>query len=59
MFTNNNPLTCLLMTVKLDATGQRWVASLPNYNSKLHYKSGKLNVEVDTLCRISWDWKEV
>ena len=40
---------------KLDATGQRWVPSLAIYNFKLHYKSGKLNVEADTLSRIPWE----
>ena len=30
VFTDNNPLTYLLTTAKLDATGQRWVASLAN-----------------------------
>ena len=52
VFTDNNPLTYLLTTAKLDAMGQRWVASLTNHNFKLHYKSGKLNVEVDVLSRI-------
>ena len=37
---------------KLDATGQRLVASFTNYNFKLHYRSGKLNVEADALLRI-------
>ena len=32
VYTDNNPLTCILTTAKLDATGQRWVASLANYN---------------------------
>ena len=58
MFTNNNPLTCLLTTVNLVATGQRWVARLTNYNFRLHYRSGKLNVEVNVLSRIPWDWEE-
>ena len=28
VYTDNNPLTFILTTAKLDATGQRWVASL-------------------------------
>ena len=32
VYTDNNPLTYILTTAKLDATGQRWVASLANYN---------------------------
>ena len=58
VFTDNNPLTYLLTTAKLDAIGQRWVASLANYNFKLHYVSGKLNVEADVLSRIPWEWEE-
>ena len=53
--TKNNPLTCVLTTAKLDATGQRWVASLANYNFKIFYQSRKQNVEADALSRIQWD----
>ena len=59
VFTNNNPLTYLLTTAKVDATGQRWVPSLTNNNFKLHYKSGKLNVKADALSRIPWEQEEV
>ena len=44
VYTDNNPLTYILTTAKLDATRQRWVASLANYNLKIFYRSGKLNV---------------
>ena len=49
VYTDNNPLTYILTTAKLDATKQRWVASLANYNFKIFYRSDKLNVEVDAL----------
>ena len=52
VFTDNNPLTYVLTTAKLDATGQRWIAALANYNFSLCYKSGKMNIEADTLSRI-------
>ena len=32
IYTNNNPLTYVLMMVKLDTTSHQWVASLVNYN---------------------------
>ena len=35
--TDNNPLTYILMTAKLDAIGQRWIASLANYNFTIQY----------------------
>ena len=55
VYTDNNLLTYILTTAKLDATGQRWVASLANCNFKIFYKSGKLNVEVDALLHIPWE----
>ena len=59
MYTDNNLLTYILTTAKLDATGQRWVASLANYNFKIFYKSGKLNVEADALSGIPWESTQV
>ena len=59
MYTDNNPLTYILTTAKLDATEQRWVASLANYNFKTFYKSGKLNVEADALLCIPWESAQV
>ena len=32
VLTDNNPLTYVFTTAKLDATGQRWLAELSNYN---------------------------
>ena len=55
MYTDNNPLTYILTTAKLDATRQRWVASLVNYNLKIFYRSAKLNVEADALSQIPWE----
>ena len=59
MYTDNNPLTYILTTAKLDATGQRRVASLANYNFKSFYKSGKLNVEADALSCIPWESAQI
>ena len=52
--TDNNPLTYVLTTAKLDAMGHRWVISLANYNFHLHYQSESSNVEADALSRIDW-----
>ena len=52
---DNNPLMYILTTAKLDATGQMWVASLANYNFKIFYGSGKLNVGADALSQIPWE----
>ena len=59
VYTDNNPLTYILPTTKLDATGQIWIASLANYNFKIFYRSGKLNVEADALSRIPWENTQV
>ncbi|MCG8049379.1 MAG: RNase H-like domain-containing protein, partial [Candidatus Thiodiazotropha endolucinida] len=50
--TDNNPLTYVLTTAKLDATGHRWVAALSSYNFSLTYRSGKLNKDADALSRL-------
>ena len=52
VYTDNNPLTYVLSTAKLDAMGHRWITGLANYNFYIHYKSGKSNVEADALSRI-------
>ena len=59
VYTDSNPLTYILTTAKLDVTGQRWVASLANYNFKIFYRSGKCNVETDALSRIPWENTQV
>ena len=59
VYTDNNPLTYILTTTKLDATGQKWVACLANYNLKIFYKNGKLNVEADALSHIPWESAQV
>ena len=54
VYTDNNPLTYVLTSSKLDACGQRWVAKLANYNFTIKCKCGLSNVEADALSRISW-----
>ena len=54
VYTDNNPLTYVLTTAKLDAASHCLVTSLANYNFRLHYGAGKTNIDVDALSRISW-----
>ena len=54
VYTDNNPLTYVLTTAKLDATGQRWIAALGMYHFKIYYRSGKSNGNADALSRIPW-----
>ena len=52
VYTDNNPLTYVFSTAKLDATGHRWLAALSNYNCTLKYRSGKKNNDADGLSRM-------
>lgn len=47
--TDNNPLTYILTTAKLNATGHRWLASLANFS--LQYHPGKINIDADALSK--------
>ena len=49
--TDNNPLTYIFTTAKLDATGQRWVAALSNYNFCIKYRSWRNNADADGVSR--------
>jgi transposase InsO family protein len=53
VYTDNNPLTYVLTTAKLDATGHRWLAALAAFNFTLKYKPGAKNVDADTLSRLA------
>ena len=48
----DNPLTYVLTTAKLDATGHRWVAALSSYTFSITYKPGKGHVDADALFHI-------
>ena len=52
MFTDNNPITYVLITAKLDATCHRWFATLSNYTFSITSKIGRNNQDVDALSRI-------
>ena len=52
VYTDNNLLTYVLTTAKLDATGHRWVAALSNYTFSIIYKPGKGHKDADALSHI-------
>ena len=39
--------------------GQQWIASLANYDFKIFYQSGHLNIDADSLSRIPWDMEKM
>ena len=53
VYTDNNPLTYVLSSAKLNATGLRWVAELANFQFSIKYKPGKRNGDADGLSRQS------
>lgn len=55
VYSDNNPLTYVLSTAKLNATGSRWVAELADFNFTIKYRPGKENIDADSLLRMSVD----
>ena len=41
VYTDNNPLTYILTTAKLNSIGMRWVNELADYNFEIKYRRGK------------------
>lgn len=58
VYTDNNPLTYVLTSAKLDAVRQRWIADLADFNLNLFYKPGSLNTDADVLSRLPLDFEE-
>ena len=51
VLTDNNPLTYVLTTAKLDATGQRWASALGEFDFDIQYRSGLNNADADGMSR--------
>ena len=51
VLTDNNPLTYVLTSAKLDATGHRWLAALSSFDFSIQYKPGRMNIDADALSR--------
>lgn len=49
--TDNNPLTYILSSAKLDTAGHRWLAALSTFDFKLQYRAGSQNRDTDALSR--------
>ena len=52
VWTDNNPLTYVLTTPNLDATGHQWVSTLASFQFKLEYQKGADNSATDALSRV-------
>ena len=51
VYTDNNPLTYVLTSAKLNATSLRWVGELADFRFDVKYRPGKSNIDADTLSR--------
>lgn len=51
VYTDNNPLTYVLSTARLNAVGHRWVGELADFQFDIKYRPGKMNIDADTLSR--------
>lgn len=51
VLTDNNPLTYVLTSAKLDAAGHRWLAALSAYQFTIKYRAGHTNGDADGLSR--------
>ena len=51
VITDNNPLTYVLTSARLDAMGHRWLATLSTYDFDIKYRAGQLNADADGLSR--------
>ena len=51
VFTDNNPLTYVLTSARLNATGLRWVGELADFSFTIKYRPGRANADADTLSR--------
>ena len=55
VYTDNNPLTYVMSTAKLNAVGHRWVGELADFRFEVKYRPGKANIDADTLSRLPLD----
>lgn len=55
VYTDNNPLTYIMSTAKLNAVGHRWVGELADFRFIIKYRPGRANADADTLSRLPLD----
>ena len=53
VITDNNPLTHVLSTPRLNATSQRWVSALADFRFDIQYRPGRQNYDADALSRVN------
>lgn len=48
---DNNPLTYVLTSAKVDAMGHKWVVALADYKFSIYYCAGRHSMDADALSR--------
>jgi hypothetical protein len=56
VYPDNNPLTYVLTTARLNATCHRWVAELADFTFNIKYRPGRSNGDADALSRMPLDF---
>ena len=56
VYTDNNPLTYVLTSAKLNATGHRWIGELADFNFTIKYRPGHSNGDADALSRMPMEF---
>lgn len=59
IYTDNNLLTYVQTTAKLNATGYRWIAELSDFDFDIKYHPGVRNTVADTLSRMPMDVQQL
>ena len=52
---DNNPLTYVLSSAKLNATGLHWIGELGDFNFNIKFHPGTVHRDADTLPRVPFD----
>lgn len=55
VYADNNPLTYVMSTAKLNAVGHQWVGELVDFRFDIKYRPGGVNIDADTLSRLPFD----
>lgn len=58
VYTDNNPLTYVLSSARLNAVGHRWVGELADFHFDIKYRPGKRNADADMLSRYPLDLQQ-
>lgn len=55
IYTDNNPLTYVMSSAKLNSVGYHWVGELANFQFEIKYRPSKSNNDADMLSRCPLD----